>query len=75
MRKSKHENHKDAVEGTRRDFCVGMVPSSALHLRHACEFDLNYRLIERVAESRGFFSGISVSSHRESRAKRKGGGV
>ena len=55
MRKCKHESHRDAVNGTRRDFCVGMVPSSALHLRHASEFDLNYGLIERVAESRRFF--------------------
>ena len=65
MRKCKHESHRDAVNGTRRDFRVGMVPSSALPLRHASEFDLNYGLIERVAESRGVFSGISVSSYRE----------
>ena len=55
MRKCKHESHRDAVNGTRRDFRVGMVPSSALPLRHASEFDLNYGLIERVAESRRFF--------------------
>ena len=55
MRKCKHESHRDAVDGTRRDFRVGMVPSSALPLRHASEFDLSYGLIERVAESRGFF--------------------
>ena len=65
MRKCKHESHRDAVDGTRRDFRVGMVPSSALPLRHASEFDLNYRLIEKVAESCGFFPGISVSSYRE----------